>query len=328
MITTRYKILNTEPEHYSPWAKKELRKIGTLKEKIVSQKELLKIIPKFHILLIGWGLFINKEVFSQAKKLKIIASSTTNDVHIDLKEAKKKKIKVFTLKGQRKLLDKVPSTSELAFGLLLALVRFIPVSFEEVKKYRWDRDKFRGHELFEKTMGILGYGRLGKIAARIAKGFGMKVLAYDPNIAKKEMRKDGVIPVSFNRLVKESDVLSLYLNLTPQNTGLINRSVLKKMKKTAYLINTARGEIVNEKDLLWALKTGKIAGAGLDFLEGEWSFAEKFPKNQLVEYAKTHNNLIIAPHLGGMTEEAVFKVRDFLTKKIINWSSHDKDLSL
>ncbi|MFQ6049517.1 MAG: NAD(P)-dependent oxidoreductase [Candidatus Paceibacterales bacterium] len=324
----KYKILNTEPEHYSPWAKKELRKIGILKEKVVSQKELLRIIPNFDILLIGWGLYIKKEVLERAKNLKVLASATTNERHIDLETAKKKKIKVFTLKGQRRLLAKVPSTSELAFGLLLALARFIPTSFQEVKKYRWDRDKFKGHELFEKTMGILGYGRLGKIMASQAKGFGMKVLAYDPYIAKKEIRKDGVVPVAFNRLVRESDVLSLHLTLTPESKHIINRSVFKKMKKTAFLINTARGEVINEKDLLWALKTGKIAGAGLDFLEGEWSFREKFPRNNLIEYAKSHNNLIITPHLGGMTQEAVFKVREFLTKKIIKWFSYVDRLSL
>jgi len=313
----RYKILNTEPENYSPWAKRELRKIADLEEKVVKQKELLKIVPNFDILLIGWGLEINRQVLSKAKKLKIIASATTNERHIDLKEAPKKGIKVLSLKGERKILDKVPSTAELAFGFLLTLVRFIPFSFASVKEYHWEREKFKGQELLGKTMGILGYGRLGKIMGRFSKGFGMKVMAHDPCLKAKVIKKDGVLPCSFEKLLKESDVFSLHLNLTPETEKMINKSCFKKMKKSVYLINTARGEIINEKDLLWALKNKEIAGAGLDFLTGEWGFGEGFKHNPLVEYAKTHNNLIIVPHLGGMTEQAVYKVRDFLTKKII-----------
>lgn len=314
-----YKILNTEPEHYSPWAKQELSKIGELRERVVSQKELMEIIPEIDILLIGWGLQINKAVLLRAQKLKVIVSATTNEFHLDLTEAASRKIKVFTLKGEREILDKVPSTAELAFGLLLSLARFIPCSFEAVKNYSWQRDKFKGNELFEKTFGILGYGRLGRIAARIARGFEMKVISYDPNVSKEIMKEQGVEAVSFDELIRQSDVLSLHLPATEQNKGLVNREVFEKMKKSAYLINTARGELINEADLLWALENNTIAGAGLDFLQGEWGFAEKVSKNSLIEYAKTHRNLIITPHLGGMSDEAVFKVRDFLTKKVIDY---------
>jgi len=301
----KLKILNLD-RHYPVQAQKILKSVGVLTNRQLTHGQLKREVSKYDILIVDAINFVDKKIIDQGKNLKIIATATTGTDHIDVDHARKKKIKIVSLKGEKKFLKSIPATAELTFGLVFALVRQIPGAFADVKKYNWNRPKFRGFDLLDKTFGIIGFGRLGQIVAKYAKAFGMKVIATDP-----KAKISGVKKVSLTQLLKTADVVSLHVDLTPKNYNLISTKELKSMKKTAVLINTSRGQLIDEKALLQALKQRKIAGAAIDVLADE-----KKGNKVLVNYAKKNKNLIITPHIGGMTKDSTEKTRIFIAQKI------------
>lgn len=258
----------------------------------------------------------DREVLEAAKKLKVIATPSTGLDHLDLDYAAKKGIEILSLKYDRAFLDSITATAEMAWGLLLAVMRKIPSGFEAAKRGEWARDKFRGHQLSGMTFGILGYGRLGTMVGQYARAFRMRVLACEV----QPMRAEGIEFVDIETLFRQSDVVSIHVHLTPENTGLVNRRLLSMMKPGAVLINTARGAIVDEGALIEALAAGRLGGAGVDVIHGEWSDLSQHP---MVVYARTHDNLVISPHVGGVTYESqtasfrhtATKLRNFLVEK-------------
>jgi len=308
-------ILVTEPETYSDESLSVLKKIGKVEARRITRDELLKIVKRFDVLVIRMETRVDKKLLDKAKRLKILATGTTGLDHIDLEYAKHKKIKVISLKGVP-ILKEVPSTAEHTFALLLALIRRIPWAFDSVKKGEWFRSRFFGYQLTGRTFGIIGFGRLGWIAAKIAKGFGMKVIAFDPHVEKTVIRKAGVLPVPFKDLLKKSDVVSIHATLTPETENMIGYEQFKLMKRGAVLINTARGKIVDESALLLALKNKLIAGAALDVLSNEAVDENPAKRNLLVKYARSNDNLIITPHLGGGAYEAQEMTGAFLVQRV------------
>ena len=151
------------------------------------------------------------------------------------------------------------------------------------------------------------------LSARIGNGFGMRVLAYD---IKKTKKENYVKMVNLESLIKRSDIITIHIHLNKYTENLINYEFLKKMKNNAFLINTSRGKIINEEDLLIALKKNLIRGAGLDVIDGEWLDDETRKKHKLIAYARKHSNLLITPHIGGATEESIYYSRVFMAKKI------------
>ncbi len=246
-------------------------------------------------------------------RLKVIATPTTGLNHIDLEEAKKRGIKVISLKGHTGFLKDIPSTAEETVALMMALIRNLPWAFDDVKRGNWDRNQWRGHQFIHKTLGLLGCGRLGKIVAKYAKALGMRVLGTDPNVDALTMTRHGIEKVPMEKLFKESDIVSIHVALEKETHNLIGLKEFSLMKPGAYLINTSRGEIIDEKALLAALNSQKIAGAALDVLWNEVG-GEHLKNNPLVEYARNsnRNNLLIVPHLGGATYEAMQVTEDFI----------------
>lgn len=236
------------------------------------------------------------QILQAAERLCAIATPSTGLDHIDLDVAAARGVTVIGLKNDREFLDSVTATAELAWALLLACVRKVPASFDAAKRGEWARDKFRGRQLSGKTIGILGYGRLGTMVGQYAKAFRMNVLACDV----KDFRAEGIRRVDRETLFRESDVVSVHVHLTQETTGLVGRRELALMKEGSVLINTSRGAVVDEDALLEALQSGRI-GAGLDVINGEWSDVSGHP---LVRYAQTHDNLVITPHVGGVTYES------------------------
>lgn len=311
----KIKILNTIGENFALEAKKILVGLGKVDYKIPTQKELAEIIGDYDAVIVGLGLNFHKEILSRAKKLKVIATATTGLDHIDVAWAKKRGIKVLSLRGEEKFLNTITGTAELAFGLLIDLSRFTPWAFEDVKNYRWRREDWKGASLYGKTLGIIGLGRLGKMTARFGKAFGMKVIFTDPKIAQKDFPE--YEKVSFEKLLRESDAISIHIHLSKETENLFGRKEFEKMKKMAILVNTSRGKIVNEKDLLAALEKRIIAGYGADVLANELSFETTgFKNHPLVEYSKNHQNLIIVPHIGGMTTDSRLATDLFLVEKL------------
>lgn len=275
------------------------------------RQALLDTIPECDAYLASLHVRFDREVFDRAQRLRVIATPSTGTDHIDLGTAAERGVAVITLKEETEFLDRVTSTAELAWGLLLAAVRKIPSSFADTLEGNWGRDRFRGHQIAYKTLGILGYGRLGRIVAEYGRAFRMRVLACDV----KPFEAPGVERVDFETLLANSDVLSIHIHLTEENRGLISREAFGKMKPGIVLINTSRGAIIDEEALIEALQNGTVSAAGLDVIHGEWR--DDLANHPLIRYAREHDNLIIVPHLGGTTYEAQDMTLQFIASKLL-----------
>ncbi len=311
------KILNTLGEHFAPKARAILETLGDVDYREVTHKELLDIANQYDAIVVGLYPMIDKEVMDRAKKLKYIAIPANTIENIDEAYAKQKGIEVVSLWGETKFLNTITGTAELAMGLLIDLVRLTPWAFDNVKEYKWEREKFRGHNLYGKTLGIVGMGRLGTLMARYGKAFGMNVIFYSPHTDKSpvpDCRK-----ASLEELLRDSDIISIHAHLNKETENMFDADVFKKMKREAYLINTARGKIVDERALLNALENKKIAGYAADVLADEFHFDDTgLVHHPLIDYAKIHQNVIIVPHTGGMTHESRENTDIFIVEKLKN----------
>lgn len=308
-----YKILNTIGPEFAEKAKKITDTFGRTDYKAVSQKDLPNEVEKYDIVITGLANKFDKGVLEKAKDLKIIATPVTGLDHIDFEYAKQKGVEVLSLRGETEFLNSITGTAELAFGLLIDLLRFVSFSFLDVKAGRWDREKWRGRNLSGMTLGVVGAGRLGRWMVRYGTAFGMRVLFCDPNVEKVE----GARKADFDELLQESDAISIHVHLLPETENMFDAKAISKMKNTGVLLNTARGKIVNEEDLLEALQNKIIAGYAADVLSDELDFKNNaFSNHPLVEYSKTHTNCIIVPHIGGMTYEYREATDIFIAEKI------------
>lgn len=253
---------------------------------------------------------LDEEVLERATNLKAVFTPSTGLDHIDLEAARRRGIPVFATKYDRDVLDSITATAEMALALLLGVVRRVPWAHQAAVDGIWAREAFRGHQLSGKTMGILGYGRLGTMMAEYAAALRMKVIACDI----REIEDPRVQQVSFEELLRESDVISIHVHLNESTTGMIDRAAFKKMKDGVVIINTARGAIVDEEALHEALESGKVGGAGLDVINGEWM--EDIRQHPLIQYAGTHQNLLISPHVGGTCYEAQYTTAENVLRKV------------
>ena len=252
---------------------------------------------------------INKEVLQSAKKLKVISTFSVGYDHIDLDFAKENKIRVgYT---PEVLTD---ATADMAFGLLLDSLRRISEGDRIIRNGKWKQIygayDYVGFDLQGKTLGIMGLGRIGKTLAKRAKAFDMKIIYHNRNkISRDEERKLVVKYAKFDKLITQSDIISIHVPHTKETNQIFNMKILKKMKKTAFLINTSRGKVVNEKDLVTALKQKIIAGAGIDVFETE-------PINKNHPFIKLEN-LVMAPHIGSSTKETRIQMAELTVKNLI-----------
>lgn len=256
-------------------------------------------------------VYIGKEFIDAGKKLKVICTASTGTVHIDKTYAAKKKIPVLSLTTDMDVIGKISSTAELAFALTLAALRHVPAAFEHVKRGGWDYTQFIGRQLDHLTIGVVGYGRLGKFYARYAKAFGSTVLVYDPYVKVADPKIEQVTKP--DRLIKQSDVIALHVHVTPETTKMVNSKWFKRMKKDVVLVNTARGEVVDEKALLAFLQKNPAAQVATDVVADETKNRQKSP---IIAYAKKAKNIIIVPHIGGMTQEGQFIAYGHAARKL------------
>ena len=272
-------------------------------------EELKKIIPDYDVLIVRSQTKVTKDVISCAKNLKFIGRAGVGLDNIDINEASKKGIVVMNAPEGNTI-----STAEHAFSLILSLSRNIPQADLSVKKGEWERKKFMGVELYGKTLGVIGLGRIGAEVAKRALSFKMKIVAYDPFLIAERAKSLGIESVDLDSLFKRSDYITIHTPLTKDTKYIINEDAFKKMKKGVRIINCARGGIVKESALLEAIKSGIVAGAALDAYE-----KEPPGKSPIVENTK----IVTTPHLGASTEEAQVNVaidiassiRDALTGK-------------
>jgi D-3-phosphoglycerate dehydrogenase len=240
----------------------------------------------------GQPFVLNEETLKNFRGTILSASTGLN--HIDLEYCKENNVRVLCHKEDHEgLLNHLPSTSELAFGLMLSLLRNIPQSQEHVKDFNWKYKQFIGRQVKDLKVGIVGYGRLGKMMHRFCEAFEAKVLIYDPYVENTNCK-------DLKEMFSQCDVISLHVHASPDTKHMIDKNLLSLMKPNSYIVNTARGEIVNEEHIVAALKNNRLSGYGADVVEHEFTDIKKSP---IINAMNEGHNIIVTPHVGGSTWE-------------------------
>ena len=314
-MTPARTVINTLDLSGAPEAVAAVEAVGKLISLPAERDLVLARIGEADAYLASASVRIDEEFLAHASRLRLIGSPSTGTDHMDLDAIRAAGVEMYDIAREFDLINSFTATSELAFGLLLSLVRHLPPAFVAAKQGDWARERYSGFQLAGKTLAVLGLGRLGKITARIGNGFGMSVIACDP----ADVSAPDVEMVSFDELLDQADVLSIHLHLTSETDGLIDARCLAQMKPSALLLNTSRGRVVDEYALLEALKERTIAGAGLDVVDGEWLNDDKLQAHPLLEYARANGNLLITPHIGGATSESIYGARVFMARRVADY---------
>lgn len=247
-------------------------------------------IERYDALIVRSATRVSADLIARAPRLRVIGRAGVGVDNVDVGAATKRGIVVVNAPQST-----VVSAAEHTIGLLLALVRSIPQAYSALKAGRWERSRFGGVELADKTLGLVGFGRIGQQVARRARGLSMHVVAYDPFLAPERMRELGVEPVgNLAEILRTADVISLHSTLTPETRGMIGRAEIALMKEGVRIVNVARGELVDEEALVEALRAGKVAGAAIDV------FSQEPYSGPLLAL----DNVVVTPHLGASTREA------------------------
>lgn len=308
------KVLHVDPNH--PLLIQQLNAHGFRNEEdYVSDKiSVEKKIENCDGLIIRSRFTIDKQFLDAAKNLKFIGRLGAGLENIDVKYAAQKGIKLFSApEGNRN------AVGEHTLGMLLSLFNKLNKADREVRSGKWDREGNRGLELDGKTVGIIGYGNMGKAFAKKLRGFECEVICCDikENVGNKDARQ-----VSLKELQKKTDVLSLHTPQTPLTINMVNTNFINDFKKSFWLLNTARGKAVVTEDLVKALKSGKVLGAGLDVLEYEKASFENFFSSAeppaAFQYLIEAENVLLSPHVAGWTVESKEKLAQVIVDKIID----------
>ncbi|WP_309492957.1 hydroxyacid dehydrogenase [Candidatus Hecatella orcuttiae] len=266
-------------------------------------EELEKIARDYDALIVRSRTKVTKDVVPENSRVKVIGRVGVGVDNIDAEVIKRTKV----LTSPEAVTDAV---AELTIGLMIAVARQIPLADSALKKGEWLKSKIMGRQLQGQTLGVIGFGRIGSRVAKIAKTLGMNILAYDPFMNEAALKEVGGKAVSLEELLRNSDIITLHATLLPETYHMIGEKEFAMMKDGVIIINIARGALIDEKALYKALKTGKVAGAGLDCHETE-------PPTNL-ELAKLPN-VVCTPHIGGQTEEAQRNASVLIAHKIIDF---------
>ncbi|NBC58072.1 MAG: hydroxyacid dehydrogenase [Bacteroidetes bacterium] len=307
------KILHLDQNH--PLLIEQLEALGmtNVEDYSSSKLEIEQCVENYEGIVIRSRFPVDKSFLQKAKNLKFIGRVGAGLENIDIDFAQQQDIKLFNApEGNR------DAVAEHALGLLLALTNRLFIAHQEVNNGVWKREENRGEEIMDKTIGILGYGHMGKAFAKRLQGFGCKVICYDikANLGDKYANQ-----VDLETFFKKTQILSVHLPLTEKTHQMINANFLSNFKQPIWLINTARGQVVNTEDLVKALQEKKVKGAGLDVLEYEkTSFEHLFTNpSQMPEAFKTLiqlDNVLLSPHIAGWTIESKAKLAQTIVDKI------------
>ncbi|CAN5475331.1 2-hydroxyacid dehydrogenase [soil metagenome] len=274
---------------------------------LITPSEAIQILGGYEGLVMRSKFKLDREYIDAGKNLRFVCRAGAGMDNIDEAYAAQKNITLINAPE-----GNADAVGEHAVGLLLALMNNLNVGDAEIRAGGWNREANRGHELKGKTVGIVGYGFMGRSFAHKLSGFGVNTIAYDKyktGFSDKYARE-----VSMEEIVKHSDVLSLHIPLTPETNGLVNEEYLFHFKKPIFLINTARGKAVKTSAVLNAIKQGKVLGAGLDVLE-----VEKFPslaEQAWFEELRNCGKVILSPHVAGWTFESYRKISEVMAEKV------------
>jgi len=269
----------------------------------ITAEELLAALPEYHALVVRSRTKVNAKMIEAGKSLKVVGRAGVGVDNIDVAAAVAKGVVVVNSP-----LAASVSVAEHTLGLMLALARLIPAADASLKQGRWEKSAFVGGELNDRTLGLLGIGRIGAEVAKRGAAFGMAIMAYDPYLNAGQIRQRGAEPASFDDVMARSDYVSLHLPFTVETKGMLGATQFAKMKKGARLICAARGGVVDEDALRAALDSGQLAGAALDVFA-----AEPPPPGSIA----THPKVVATPHVGAQTHEAQSRAGLMIAEEVL-----------
>ena len=292
---------------------RELGKYMTVDTKLLpTQEELANLIGEYDVLIMRVDPAINKEILDAAKNLKVIGVCSVGLNHIDLDAAKAKGIQVFNAPGMNG-----NAVAELTICKMLELSRHtIPAHRDVTVNQKWDKYAFVGRELRGKTLGVLGFGRIGQRVGEIARVFGMKVVAYDPYLPAEIFTKNEATSMSIAEVCEVADFVTIHMPLNDETRNLFNATSIAEMKSDAVVLNMARGGIVNEKDMYEALKAGKIGGYATDVLENEVAGDGLTEDSRFYSPLFDLDNFVVSPHIGAQTVDASRDIGQHIIAKV------------
>ena len=303
MVTNRPRILVITPVRHISGVSRILESIGSVTYlDDPSLNDVIYYIIDYDAIFTNPNkskVFIGKKVIDSAKNLKVICTASTGTSHIDKNYAAKRGVAILALTEERAVIQKISSTAELAFSLTLASLRHVVRGHNAVMQGEWDYTRYIGRQMNYLTIGVLGYGRLGSMYVNYCLAFGSRVIVYDPY---KTVTIKGVEQYNdICELFSESDIVSVHVHVTPETWEMVNAEKMKCMKHDVVLVNTSRGEIIDEEDLVDFLRKYPKARVATDVLRDENRNRLNSP---LLKYAGQSNQVIITPHIGGMSREA------------------------
>lgn len=276
----------------------------------LSEEEIIKIIPEYDGMVVRSATKVTKNIILAAKNLKVIGRAGAGVDNIDVPVAKENKMLVMNTPG-----GNANATAEHAFALIMSVLRKIPFANETTHKGQWEKKNIKGNELSKKTLGIVGFGNVGVRLSNLVKGFNVKVLVNSKSLESRIKDYPHVENVSFEDLISRSDIISFHCKAATDGKPLINKEHYKKMKQSTYIINAARGNIVDENDLNDALNENLIAGAALDVFSKEPAKENILFKNPKV---------ILTPHIAASTSEASIVVAEMVANQISDFLLNGK----
>jgi D-3-phosphoglycerate dehydrogenase len=299
-----------EPKDFSKDALVKLSKIGSVE--LYTNGNLGSFLENKDVIFIRLGYLINKVFLDKAKKLKYISTPTTGLNHIDLKECNRRGVEIVSLNGEYAFLSTIRATPEHTFGLVLSLLRNYKEAFLTNNSMEWTRDRYKGYELYKNRVGIIGFGRVGKILSKYFQAFDVDVYFYD--IDDLIVESYGAIKVySITELIKKTNIVILSASYTKDNYSFFGKECIDLLKDK-YFINSARGELLDELYLIKKLKEDYFKGVAIDVIQNEQD------SNNLKAFLKlTENrNLIITPHIAGATYSSMHRTEEFIVNKLEN----------
>nr|CAH7723281.1 unnamed protein product [Callosobruchus chinensis] len=281
------------------------------------KEQLIAEIPNYNALIVRSDTKVTADVIAAGKNLKVIGRAGAGVDNIDVKAATAKNILVLNTPGGNAI-----SACELTCSLITTLARNVVPGAASLKAGRWDRKLYSGHELYGKTLAILGLGRIGKEVALRMQAWGMKTIGYDPIVSAQDAKKFNVESLTLEQIWPQADYITVHTPLIPATRNLICSAVLNKCKKGVRIVNVARGGIINETDLLSALNSGQCGGAALDVFEQEP------PVDKITWELIKHDKVVATPHLGASTTEAQIRVAVEIAEQIVALTKKSKEYSV
>lgn len=313
-VRGRPRLLVAEPQYLADEARRILNDAFEVTTSVQTAAEIPAGFRNYDAIWIRLGHRITAETVGSEPRCRVLAVPATGLEHIDVAACEAVGIEVISLRGETDFLRNIRATAEHTLSLLLALLRQLPHAHESVLMGRWDRDEFRGGEVCGRTVGLVGLGRLGSLVAEYVRALGAHTIAYDPRVdfPNHIARRCATL----DELLGTADVVSIHVALDAGTRHLIGHDEIWNMRPGSLLINTSRGEVLDELALIAALESGRLAGAALDVIAGEPQIDGDHP---VVRYARANRNLILTPHIGGNTIESGARTDVFIADRLAVW---------